>query len=97
MEIQNKSREQLLEMRKEIDLRLAQIEKEERKAALEALQEAARARGFTLEELTGAKGKSARPKAPAKYRDPASGKEWSGRGRRPAWLAGVQDLSKYEI
>ncbi|RQS43774.1 H-NS histone family protein [Burkholderia sp. Bp8986] len=24
----------------------------------------------------------------AKYRDPASGREWSGRGREPAWIAG---------
>ncbi|OXI42188.1 H-NS family nucleoid-associated regulatory protein [Burkholderia aenigmatica] len=25
---------------------------------------------------------------PAKYRDPASGKTWSGKGREPAWLSG---------
>ncbi|MCK7495829.1 MAG: H-NS histone family protein [Comamonadaceae bacterium] len=23
---------------------------------------------------------------PAKYRDPASGTEWSGRGRKPLWV-----------
>ncbi|MGE0315509.1 MAG: H-NS family nucleoid-associated regulatory protein [Lautropia sp.] len=29
-----------------------------------------------------------RGKAPALYRDPATGKTWSGRGREPLWLAG---------
>lgn len=34
-------------------------------------------------------------KPEAKYRDPDSGKTWSGRGRRPAWLAG--DPDQYRI
>jgi hypothetical protein len=34
--------------------------------------------------------KAAAPSA-VKYKDPASGKTWSGRGRRPAWLSGDPD------
>jgi DNA-binding protein H-NS len=34
---------------------------------------------------------------PAKYRDPKTGATWSGRGRSPAWLAGVKDLSSFLI
>lgn len=34
---------------------------------------------------------------PALYRDPKTGGTWSGRGRAPAWLAGVKDRSKYLI
>ncbi|MEW5769955.1 MAG: H-NS histone family protein [Pseudomonadota bacterium] len=34
-----------------------------------------------------AKGK--RATVAAKYRDPASGKTWSGRGRKPAWVAAL--------
>jgi len=34
--------------------------------------------------------------APAKYRDPATGATWSGRGRTPNWLAG-KDRSAYTI
>lgn len=95
-DLSNTTRQDLLTLQKEIETRLKSIEKEERKAALAAAEEAARARGFTLDELTG--GKSApKSKAPAKYRDPQSGKEWSGRGRRPAWLKDVADLSPYEI
>ncbi|WP_408122435.1 H-NS family nucleoid-associated regulatory protein [Caballeronia grimmiae] len=32
---------------------------------------------------------------PAKYRDPKSGAEWSGRGKAPGWLASVKDRSKF--
>ena len=35
-------------------------------------------------------------KVPAKYRDPVSGSEWSGRGVTPKWLRG-QDKSTFLI
>jgi DNA-binding protein H-NS len=35
-------------------------------------------------------------KIPAKYRDPASGATWSGRGKTPKWINGV-DRSQYAI
>jgi DNA-binding protein H-NS len=31
------------------------------------------------------------PAAPPKYRDPASGKTWSGRGHQPHWIEGNRD------
>jgi DNA-binding protein H-NS len=34
---------------------------------------------------------------PAKFRDPKTGTEWSGRGRAPAWLAGAKDRSRFLI
>jgi DNA-binding protein H-NS len=40
-------------------------------------------------------GKLATPAAP-KYRDPATGATWSGRGRPPRWLVG-QDRSGFAI
>lgn len=36
------------------------------------------------------------PSATAKYRDPATGATWSGRGRPPRWLAG-QDRAKFAV
>ena len=33
----------------------------------------------------------AKKAAPPKYRDPATGKTWSGRGKRPTWLVGDKD------
>jgi DNA-binding protein H-NS len=34
---------------------------------------------------------------PAKYRDPKSGAEWSGRGKAPGWLASAKDRTKFLI
>ena len=39
---------------------------------------------------------AAKPGAP-KYRDPASGKTWTGRGKPPNWIVGVSDRSGYLI
>lgn len=33
---------------------------------------------------------------PAKYRDPATGKTWSGRGKAPVWLAG-KDRAGFKV
>ena len=46
--------------------------------------------------------KSAAPTAPsgvgvAKYRDPASGKTWTGRGKPPLWIQGAKDRSAFLI
>lgn len=39
---------------------------------------------------------SAKTPSPAKYRDKESGKEWTGRGRKPEWLKD-KDLKQFEI
>jgi DNA-binding protein H-NS len=49
--------------------------------------------GITLDDLRGgAKKTKARAAVAAKYRNPASGESWSGRGRAPRWLA--EELAK---
>ncbi|MFL9966921.1 H-NS family nucleoid-associated regulatory protein [Paraburkholderia sediminicola] len=45
---------------------------------------------------TGGKGQPKGPQ-PALYLDPKSGATWSGRGRAPAWLAGVKDRKRFLI
>ena len=42
----------------------------------------------------GAAVKGKRSAVAAKYRDPASGKTWSGRGRRPAWVVALEAEGK---
>lgn len=39
---------------------------------------------------------SVKTPAPAKYRDKDSGKEWTGRGRKPDWLKD-KDLKAFEV
>lgn len=58
--------------------------------------------GLTQEDIFGGarakKGKVAgdKPKVAAKYRDPVSGKEWSGRGLAPKWVQG-KDKAEFLI
>lgn len=42
------------------------------------------------------KRKSAAPPSPAKYRNPASGATWTGRGRAPAWAAEAKSAGTLE-
>jgi DNA-binding protein H-NS len=42
-------------------------------------------------------GNDLRGPQPAKYRDPKSGAEWSGRGKAPGWLASVKGRSRFLI
>ena len=51
--------------------------------------------GLTIADITGGSGKRGRPsgsgggkgsKVAPKYRDPATGKEWTGRGVAPNWI-----------
>ncbi len=50
--------------------------------------------GITVEDLGGKAGKTKARAGSAKYRDPASGKTWSGRGRRPAWVLDLEKQGK---
>lgn len=57
--------------------------------------------GLTQEDIFGTsrgtkKVKAEGSKVAAKYRDPVSGKEWSGRGLAPKWLQG-RDKSEFLI
>ncbi len=57
--------------------------------------EASPARGKGGRRPAETSGTKSRVVLPAKYKDPQSGKTWSGRGRPPAWLVGERD--KYAI
>ncbi len=60
-------------------------------AGVAKIKEIMQTYGLTIADIGGAvKTKSSKPKkeVPAKYRDTASGQEWTGRGRSPRWLDG---------
>ncbi|KVC90616.1 histone [Burkholderia ubonensis] len=75
---------------RELNIRLADVKKNERAVYLAAVQEHVALYGITEDELLRAAGfrKSRKQRAPAKYYDPSSGKSWSGHGPRPKWLEG---------
>jgi DNA-binding protein H-NS len=66
--------------------------------ARDELAQIAKDRGYTITELFGpfaqgaAKAKPKGSKAAPKYRDPATGATWTGKGRRPDWVNAHLDL-----
>lgn len=78
--------------RQELDAKIEEMSKQARTEAVSSIRELVKEFELTSADIfeaprKGGKAKSG-TKIPAKYRDPVSGKEWTGRGISPAWLAG---------
>jgi DNA-binding protein H-NS len=70
-----------------------EIRRVENKEVIAEIRAAIREHGITADQLGFAPaGKGSRKTAPAKYRDPVTGKTWSGRGRTPLWLDGPREV-----
>lgn len=82
------SLEELQAHQREVEAAIKGYEKKRRADALAAVRETARAHGYTLEELMGAKpAAKAATKGAAKYANPADPSQtWTGRGRQPGWV-----------
>lgn len=78
------SLERLLNAKRELDERIAQIQASEKATAIASIHALMRDHGVTLKDLGGAKRRVSI--GVPKYRDPATGKTWTGRGRPPAWF-----------
>jgi len=87
----------------EILAQAEQVKAEEKQQAIEAARAMIDCYGITARDLGLDKAPKAKtgPKAgqrvAAKYRDPASGATWSGRGKTPKWINGAADRSVYAI
>ena len=101
-ELKQMTRKQLEKLRADVDAALKALDAKDKKSALKAAQAAAKAHGFSLDELTLAekaekpaprarRAKSnadGRAKVAPKYRNPNNPDQtWSGRGRAPGWMA----------
>ena len=86
---------ELLEQKKALDQQIAAARKAEAATALESVHALIAEFGFTAQQVFPWKGTSKKPrvpaqKVPAKYRDPATGATWTGRGKAPNWIAGKE-------
>ena len=72
----------LLALQERVENRLEDIAKSE----MEVLEEKMSRLKPYVKRSAGTRSKGATGKVAAKYRDPKSGKTWSGRGRIPVWL-----------
>ncbi len=74
---------------------IAGFDDRKRKEAIAELEEVARAKGFSLAELTGSVVVRKRAPAVAKYVNPADKSDtWSGRGRKPRWFVAALNAGK---
>jgi DNA-binding protein H-NS len=89
--------ENLVAQREEIEAQIAQIRATEQADALVTVRNLIRLHGLQITDVFERKAaaKTASRKATPKYRDPATGTLWTGRGRAPLWFdkSRVQDFS----
>jgi DNA-binding protein H-NS len=86
IDLNSLSLSELKDLKGRVARAIASYDDRRRKEVLSELEEAARARGFSLAELTGLR--SVRKRAPASvlYANPADPRQtWNGRGRKPGW------------
>jgi len=101
-ELKQMTRKQLDKLRADVDTAIKALDAKDKKSALKAAQAAAKAHGFSLDELTAAtaaekpaprstrakRNADGRAKVAPKYRNPNNPDQtWSGRGRAPGWMA----------
>ncbi len=95
LDLDNMPLKDLRDLRSKVDRAINGFEDRKRRAALAALEEAAREHGFSLNELTGTKTARRGAKIAAKYANPEDPTQtWTGRGRRPLWMQAALDSGK---
>lgn len=92
-------RDKLSRQQAEIAKQLADMERAQRAGAIRKIRDLMDQYGLTPADLraratTKHRKPDARRKVAPKYRDPDSGKTWSGRGLRPRWLRQALNAGK---
>ena len=90
----------LIAQRETLDKQITELRQQQRSDAISKAQALIKDFELTQQDLfggaRGAQKVKAVSKVAAKYRDPVTGNEWSGRGLPPKWLKN-QDKTKYLI
>lgn len=96
---------ELLAQKAELERLIAETRHAERADAIAQIRQLMAQYGLDMADVTGRSGSSA-ARAPSakvapKYRDPATGQTWSGRGLQPNWLkaalAGGRSLADFAL
>ncbi len=95
IDLSKMSLDDLKALKKDVEGAITGFHERQKAEARKALEELAREKGFSLNELVGAGGKKGRKPAVAKYAHPDNPQlTWSGRGRKPRWLIEAVDSGK---
>ena len=92
---------ELMAQKAEIEKKIAEAQREERSSAIAQVRALMAQHGLTVADLSSRTTSAPRAiatksvsKVAAKYRDPATGNTWSGRGLKPNWLKAALDGGK---
>ncbi len=97
--------QELLAQKAALEKKIAEAQRAARADAIAKVKALMAEYGLTAADLAGKASPAAKPdsgkKVAAKYRDPASGQTWTGRGLKPKWLqaalAGGKSLDDFAI
>jgi len=88
MDLNSLSLKELKELQAQVNKTINGYQERRKRETIAELEEIARARGFSLSELTGAAPTRKRSPSVPKYANPANKADtWSGRGRTPRWFS----------
>ncbi|MEW5786904.1 MAG: H-NS histone family protein [Pseudomonadota bacterium] len=89
------SYQEILSQIEDLKAQAQEARKQEIAGALAEIKRLMAEFGISVEDIGGKSSKMrTRSVGTAKYRDPASGKTWTGRGRRPAWVVDLEAQGK---
>ena len=89
---------QLLAQKAALEAQIEDARKAENADAIAKVKALVAEHGLTQQDIFGGakRGRKASGSVAAKYRDPASGATWTGRGKAPKWIDG-KDRAKFVI
>lgn len=97
IDIRKLNQGQLNDLIRRAERRKREIARERMAEVRDRLLAIAKAEGFTIDELFGARQRRTRRPARPKYRNPADPTQiWSGRGKRPRWFTAALNAGKKE-
>ncbi|MCB2116952.1 MAG: H-NS histone family protein [Rhodobacteraceae bacterium] len=95
IDLDSLSLKDLKSLQTQVAQKISDFEIRKKKEALAAVEEKAKALGFSLSELMGTNGTRKRKPAAAKYANPADKSQtWTGRGRKPRWVEAALKAGK---
>ncbi|MFN4192164.1 MAG: H-NS family nucleoid-associated regulatory protein [Tabrizicola sp.] len=88
VDLNSLSLKELKDLQSQVARAIAGYEERRKREVLAELDEIAKAKGFSLAELTGVAAGRKRSPSVARYANPANPADtWSGRGRKPRWFS----------
>lgn len=95
IDLTSMSLKDLKDLQKQVARQIEGFEERKKREALAAIEEKAKALGFSLNELVGVSTVRKRKPAKPKYANPANKSEtWTGRGRKPRWVEAALKAGK---